>query len=216
MADLGKVPSSAELSGPTRVFLCHASTDKEQVRPIYYRLATAGFAPWLDEEDLLPGENWELAIRRAVRAAHFVVVCLSNASTTRAGYVHKEIKEALDVADQQPEGAVFVIPARLEDCEVPGRLRHLHWVDLFNDSGYSRLARVLGRHDPHPRRTDMRSAAIPAATPSQAAESDEDIEPGFHIELDVIDLPGMHAQVYQTLERQGISIRSVEQKGRAD
>ena len=41
-----------------RIFLCHASEDKAQVREVYHRLrAIGGFAPWLDEEDLLPGQN---------------------------------------------------------------------------------------------------------------------------------------------------------------
>jgi hypothetical protein len=107
-------------------------------------LANDGFAPWLDEEDLAPGQDWDFAIRQAVRAADFVVACLSDAATTRAGYVHKEIKLALDVADQQPEGSIYVIPLRLEECAVPDRLAHLHWVDLFADRGYSRLLRTLG------------------------------------------------------------------------
>ena len=34
-----------------------------------------------------------------------------------------------------PEGQVFVIPVRLDDCEVPDRFRHLHYADLFTSSG---------------------------------------------------------------------------------
>ena len=127
-----------------RVFLCHSSADKPAVRTLYRQLDMDGLAPWLDEEDLLPGVDWDHAIRSAVRKSDFVAVCLSSASTTSAGYVHKEIKEALDVADEQPEGTIFVIPVRLEECAVPSRLSHLHWVDLFVDGGYPRLLRALG------------------------------------------------------------------------
>lgn len=127
----------------SRVFLCHSSADKPAVRALYRRLADDGFAPWLDEEDLAPGENWELAISRAVRTADYVVACLSDAATTRAGYVHKELKLALDIADKQPEGWIYVIPLRLEACTVPDRLNHLHWVDLFADNGYRRLTHTL-------------------------------------------------------------------------
>jgi hypothetical protein len=129
---------------PPRLFLCHSSADKPAIRRLYRQLRDDGIRPWFDEEDLLPGQDWDWAIRRAVRNSDCVVVCLSGASTTRAGYVHREIKEALDVADEQPEGAIFVIPARLEDCEVPERLRHLHWVDLFAEDGYRRLLRAVG------------------------------------------------------------------------
>jgi hypothetical protein len=41
-----------------RIFLCHASDDKERVRELYRQLKEAGFRPWLDEEDLLPGQKW--------------------------------------------------------------------------------------------------------------------------------------------------------------
>jgi tyrosinase len=136
--------TSHDLRVARRVFLCHASADKAAVRDLYRRLVHDGFAPWLDEEDLLPGEKWEQAIRNAIRASDHVVVCLSGASTTKAGYVHREINEALDVADEQPEDAIFVIPARLDDCRVPQRLRQLHWVDLFAPAGYSRLLKAMG------------------------------------------------------------------------
>jgi hypothetical protein len=130
-----------------RVFLCHSSADKSEVRALYRRLRSDGFAPWLDEEDLLGGARWELEIQNAVRESEFIVVCLSRASTTKTGYVHKEIKEALDAAEQQPEGTIFIVPVRLEPCAVPQRLSHLHWVDLFEDLGYVRLTRVLRRRN---------------------------------------------------------------------
>lgn len=130
---------------PKQIFLCHSAADKAAVRALYHRLVSDGFLPWFDEEDLLPGATWELAIRNAVRASDFVVVCLSKTSTKGVGYVHKEIKLALDAADTRPEGEIFVIPARLESCDVPERLQHLHWVDLFSDSGYPRLTEALGR-----------------------------------------------------------------------
>lgn len=129
--------------GPLRVFLCHSSGDKPSVREIYDRLKTDGFQPWLDDEDLLPGHDWDLEIDKAVSQAHVVLAFLSNASVSKEGYVQKELKRALDVADEKPEGTIFVIPVRLEDCPVPERLKKWHWVDLFDQRGYQRLIRSL-------------------------------------------------------------------------
>jgi len=126
-----------------RVFLCHASGDKPAVRELYHRLRAAGFDPWLDEEKLLPGQDWQLEIPQAVRSSDAVIVCLSTRAVTKAGYVQKEIRYALDVADEQPEGAIFLIPLRLEECEVPQRLRRWQWVDFFHGKGYDRLLRAL-------------------------------------------------------------------------
>jgi hypothetical protein len=103
--------------------------------------------PWFDEEDILPGQDWDLAIRKAIRASDVVLVCLSRASVSKIGYLQKEIKHVLDVADEQPEGAIFLIPVRLEPCEVPERLRRWQWVDLFEEGGYPRLLRALGTHN---------------------------------------------------------------------
>jgi hypothetical protein len=134
-----------------RVFLCHSSGDKPQVRDLYRRLGQDGLQPWLDEEDILPGRDWQIEIRRAIRESRYVLVCLSTSSITKSGFVQKEIKEALDVADEQPEGSIFLIPVRLESCEVPARLGSRMWVDLFAAGGYERLLRSLGRERPPPR-----------------------------------------------------------------
>lgn len=105
-----------------RIFLCHSSGDKEAVRTLYKRLRSDGFDPWFDEEKLLPGQDWNQEIIRAVRSSDVVLICLSEKAINKAGYVQKEIKYALDVADEQPEGSIFLIPVRLEECGLPPRL----------------------------------------------------------------------------------------------
>ena len=126
-----------------RVFLCHASGDKPAVRKLHQRLCAEGVDAWLDEEKLLPGHDWPLEISKAVRASDVVIICLSRGSITKEGFVQKEIRLALDVADEKPEGTIFLIPARLEACEVPERLNRWHWVNLYEARGHERLMRAL-------------------------------------------------------------------------
>jgi len=128
---------------PLRIFLCHSSSDKPPVRDLYKRLKKDGFDPWLDEENLLPGQKWQIEIPKAVMASDVVIVCLSHKAINKAGYIQKEIKDALDAADEQPEGTIFLIPLKLEECNVPERLRDLHWVNYFEDNGYIKLIRSL-------------------------------------------------------------------------
>lgn len=134
---------SIESALALRIFLCHSSGDKPAVTGLYRRLVADGFAPWLDEEDLLPGQDWDAEIRRAVQAANVVLVCLSEKSVNKAGYVQKEIKYALDISDQQPQDAIFLIPLKLEECNVPERLKRWQWVNLFDERGYERLLKAL-------------------------------------------------------------------------
>jgi hypothetical protein len=113
------------------------------VRTLYHRLKSTGADLWLDEVNLLPGQLWEKEIPEAVHRSDAVLVCLSRASITRNGYVQREIKYALDAAEQQADESIFLIPARLEECEVPERLRKWQWVDLFTDDGFDRLVTAL-------------------------------------------------------------------------
>jgi hypothetical protein len=127
-----------------RVFLCHSSDDKPAVRDLYEALSSyKGINPWLDEIDLLPGQDWDLEIRKAVKRADIILVCLSQASVNKKGYIQKEIKYALDVADEQPEGSIFLIPLRLEECVVPDRLTNRQWVDYFKPRGHQQLLSAL-------------------------------------------------------------------------
>jgi hypothetical protein len=138
-APLRARPPSAE----RRVFLCHASQDRDTVRALHHRLRRDGIPAWLDAVDLLPGQEWDREIRRIIRASSAVLVCLSTTVVDKRGYVQKEIRHALDIADEQPDGALFLIPVRLEPCDVPYRLQAWQWVDLFAAQGYQRLLSSL-------------------------------------------------------------------------
>lgn len=121
-----------------RVFLCHSSQDKPIVRDLYQRLNAEGWIdPWLDEERLLPGQDWEVEIKKAIQIADIVLVLLSTKSINKKGYIQKELKFALDVALEQPEESIFIIPLRLEECEVPERLNKWQWLNLFPDKSKS-------------------------------------------------------------------------------
>jgi hypothetical protein len=126
-----------------RVFLCHSSDDKQFVRELYSRLRAENVDPWLDEKKLIPGQDWQTEIQKAVRTSDIILVCLSKGAINRKGFIHKEIKYALDVADEQPEGTIFLIPLRLDECDMPERLRRWHWVNYFDEDGYERLLLAL-------------------------------------------------------------------------
>lgn len=132
------------MSRPLRVFLCHASQDKPAVRELYQRLNSEGWMDiWLDEEKLYPGQDWDFEIEKAVEAADVVIVCLSNNSVTKEGYVQRELRFVLQIADYKPDGTIFVVPVRLDDCPLPRRLKIWQYIDFFPknrmDWAYRRL-----------------------------------------------------------------------------
>jgi len=126
-----------------KVFLCHALEDKKVVRDLYSRLIQNGVKPWLDEQDIIAGQDWEYEIEKSVSESDAVIVCLSKRSITKTGYVQKEIKYALDIADKQPEGAIFIIPFFIEKCALPRRLQKWQAIEFYHKDGYNKLLEAL-------------------------------------------------------------------------
>jgi len=101
---------------------------------MYERLVSEGFSVWIDIEELLPGDDWQYEIKKAIRSCNAFMCLMSSRSVNKRGFVQKEIKEALDVLDQIPPGQNFLIPVRINDCypshpDIPEK----QWVDLFPD-----------------------------------------------------------------------------------
>jgi hypothetical protein len=136
------------------IFLCHASQDKPTVRDLYRKLAAEPWIdPWLDEEKLLPGQDWNLEIEKAVERSDAVVVCLSSNSVTKEGYVQRELRKILNMAEEKPEGVIFMIPVRLDDCPLPRKLQAIQAIDYFPISkqaaSYDRLKISLKMRKDH-------------------------------------------------------------------
>ena len=124
------------------VFLIHAHSDREAVHKLYARLIKDGIHAWLDVENLQPGQDWQQEIRKAIIKSDVVIVCLSRGFDAQQGYRHEELKLALEKASLIVDN-IFIIPARLEKCDMPDSLRHLHRVDLFTTGGYKKLIDAL-------------------------------------------------------------------------
>lgn len=128
---------------PLKIFLCHALEDKPQVLDLYHQLKKLGAAPWLDAEEILPGQEWNFEINKALDESDVILLCLSKRSVGKEGYVQREIRIALDRALEMPEGHIFLIPARLEVCDLPQKIRSYQWVDLFSADGMGKLIKSL-------------------------------------------------------------------------
>jgi formylglycine-generating enzyme required for sulfatase activity len=129
---------------PLRIFISYASQDRTAVQKLYERLRLEPWIePWFDKENLIPGMDWELEIFKAIRKADIIIVCLSSESVAKEGYVQKEFKRALSLAEEKPEGTIFVIPLRLDDCQPPMKFQQWQWVDYFAAGAHERLLKSL-------------------------------------------------------------------------
>ena len=142
--------SKMHLCKRSNVFLIHAHADRKAVHKLYSRLIKDEVRVWMDVENLQPGQDWQNEIRKAILKSNVIIVCLSRGFDQRHGYRHEELSIALERSRSLPSGGVFIIPVRLEKCEMPDTLRHLHRVDLFETGGYGKLIRAL-RGEPGPK-----------------------------------------------------------------
>ncbi len=108
-----------ELKSEIQIFIAHASEDKPLVRELYAKLKEAGYKPWLDEEDLLPGQNWREEIPKALKNSDLFIACLSSTSIRKRGYIQREFKMAMEIMAEFPPGTIYIIPLKFDDCEIP-------------------------------------------------------------------------------------------------
>lgn len=135
------VPDSAP-----KVFMSYVSEDLDRISPLYDRLLAAGFNPWLDKRNLMPGQDWARGIARAIEVADFFVACFSTTAVGKRGHFPVELRSALQCAERMPLDDMFLIPVRLEPCTLPRRISaQLHYVDLFPnwEAGVNALVRSI-------------------------------------------------------------------------
>jgi len=128
------------------IFISYAREDYKSADRIYNDLKDAGFKPWLDKKDLLPGTKWRQTIESIINDSKYFIALFSKRSLTKRGYVQKELKLALNVADTLPGDDIFIIPARLDNCRPNDpAINMIHRVDLFPtyEEGLKRILKAL-------------------------------------------------------------------------
>lgn len=115
-----------------KVFISYAHEDLAIAKKIYSDLKYANVNVWMDHEDLLPGQNWRLVVEKEIKSSTYFLALLSTNSINKRGFVQKELSIAIDILDEIPEGRIFIIPVRIDECKsFLHRLSDLHWIDLF-------------------------------------------------------------------------------------
>lgn len=143
------------------VFLSYCHDNQAEVRELRNDLIGAGEAVWWDQ-DILPSLDWVAEIRKAMRSAYAVVLCLSQEATARktAG-IYPEVLDAVSLYRQYAPGSAFLFPVRLSQCAVPAieidatrTLDRIQYVDLFplseRPKGVARLIQAIRLAPYHP------------------------------------------------------------------
>jgi hypothetical protein len=155
------------------VFISYAREDRLQAGRLYRDLCEAGIQAWLDEHTLRPGQRWKSVVSDAIRSCRYFLAVLSSSSVSKRGFVQREITQALEMLDEFPESAVYLILARLDSCRPShAKLLELHWVDLFPDWQQG-IERIIGA---------MRETDFLETLPSPRSETNATVVHPFSIQ----------------------------------
>ena len=125
------------------VFFSYARVDSGVVHKLAEKIWQDSFLNWVDTKDLLPGDDWKTRIEDAIEHSDYVLVFLSETSVNKVGYVQRELKYALEQQQLRPSGTRYIIPIRINPCKHPRELRHIQWLDYWEDGAYEKLKKAL-------------------------------------------------------------------------
>ena len=114
-----------------KVFINYYENDFPYAQRLFSDLSAASLSPWIDKENLLPGQLKDLETDRAIRESRFFITLLSAISVQSKGDFQLQIDTAKEVLKQFPESSIFLLPARLNDVHIPDGLRKIQYVDMF-------------------------------------------------------------------------------------
>jgi hypothetical protein len=111
------------------IFISFASKDLSVANTICEALENRGFHCWISSRDIGPGENFQVAIVRAIRLAKAMILVFSGHSN-----ISEEVKKELVLAGQSK---LVVIPLRVEDVAPDEAFAYefatRQWIDAFHD-----------------------------------------------------------------------------------
>lgn len=132
------------VEGQTKsVFVSYARVDEGLALPLAQQLRDRGVPVWVDQWDVVSGEDWDESIDKALRSCHLLLLLLSPRSV-ESREVRGEWMTALDQA-------TTIVPVLLETCQVPRQLIAIQSADFRGNDRTSThaldaLAASIGKH----------------------------------------------------------------------
>ena len=111
------------------IFISFASQDHRVATTLCQALETRGFKCWISSRDIPPGENFQVAIVRAIRQAKIMLLVFT-ANSNNSDEMNKELALA-------SQSKLIVVPLRIEDVTPNEAFAYefatRQWIDFFAD-----------------------------------------------------------------------------------
>jgi len=130
-----------------KIFINYLEKDYESAIRFYHELKNSGFNPWIDKYDILPGQDIDYYTKTAIDHSSriFTILLSNNSDLSGRKKFNRNLNWAIDKAQEFTGDEIFIIPIRLEDCQMPEQIKHLHPVDFFRkwEDGFDKLKKSL-------------------------------------------------------------------------
>jgi len=148
------------------IFISFASQDHRVAMTLCQALETRGFTCWISSRDIQPGENFQVAIVRAIRQAKIMLLVFTANSNNS-----EEMNKELALASQSK---LIVVPLRIEDVTPNEAFAYefatRQWIDFFAD--WEAAIQQLSQRIENATRDVVAEAPTPiAAPPEMVAEA---------------------------------------------
>ncbi|HZZ87134.1 MAG TPA: toll/interleukin-1 receptor domain-containing protein [Caulobacteraceae bacterium] len=111
------------------IFISYASQDSKVANTLCKALEGRGFKCWIASRDIAPGENFQIAIVRAIRNARIMLLVFTGNSNNS-----DEMAKELALASQSK---LIVVPLRIDDVRPNEAFAYefatRQWIDFFHD-----------------------------------------------------------------------------------
>jgi|SRR6185369_247644 len=123
-----------------RIFVSYARDDSAAALQIVAALKAAGLQPWIDQEEIRPGDSFVEKMNSGLTTASYVLLLMSAASLA-SRWVSREWMSAL------AGRSIVLLPLLLEQCPVPPLLADLIYIDFTGgfEAGTQRLLEFFQR-----------------------------------------------------------------------
>jgi hypothetical protein len=124
------------------LFISHATQDARVAARLCEAMEGRGFSCWIASRDIAPGENFQVAIVRAIRGAKIMLLVFTGAANGS-----EEVAKELALASQN---RMIVVPLRVENIAPSETFAYefatRQWIDFHTDwpSAVEQLARYIG------------------------------------------------------------------------
>ena len=113
-----------------KAFICYSSADKAFVQRLAKALEESDVSVWVDEKEILVGDDIRSKIEEGLNASDYLVIVLSPDSV-ESPWVAKELDAKL--IEEVEAHKVTVLPLLHHECEIPPLLKGKHYADFRAD-----------------------------------------------------------------------------------